>query len=53
MKLVYEDRRRRKVDRRKEERIWRQRWREAGIHQQVVAFVFGMLVAEALHLIAR
>jgi hypothetical protein len=51
VKLVYEDRRQRKADRRKAERIWRQRYREAGVHQQVVAFLLGAGVAEALRLL--
>lgn len=53
MRVVYEDRRRRKADRRKAERIWRQRWREASVWSNTVAFVLGAMVAEVLHLILR
>lgn len=45
MRVVWEERRQNKADRRKEERTWRQRWREAQVWSNTVAFVLGALVA--------
>jgi hypothetical protein len=48
VRVVWEERRQRKADRRREERTWRERWRHARVYSNVVAFLLGVAVAWTL-----